>query len=63
MRHEYNLATAEIDLQDTWQQAVLACVTVSNDAVLNRKLLQQVLEFIERTWPDIEIRDHRIEML
>lgn len=63
LHREFNVAAAEIDLQDVWQDAVLACVTVSNDATLNRRLMQQVVEFTGRTWPDIDVRDHAIEMI
>ena len=63
LHREFNLAAAEMDLQDVWQDAVVACVTISNDPTLNRKLLQQALDFTARTWPDVEILEHSIEAM
>ena len=61
LHREFNVAAAEMDLQDVWQDAVLVCVTISNDAALNQKVLQQALDFTERTWPEVEIMHHSIE--
>ncbi len=63
LHREFNVAAAEMDLQDVWQDAIVGCVTISNDAILNRKLLQQALDFTARTWPDVEIIQHAIEDL
>ena len=63
LHREFNVATAELDLQDVWQDTLIGCVTVSSDAVQNQRLLQQVIDFTERNWPDLELMDHRIELL
>jgi uncharacterized protein len=63
LHREFNVATAEVDLQDVWQSAVLACVTVSSDPDQTRRLLQQVGEFPERNWPNLELVDQRIELI
>ena len=63
LRREFNVATAELDLQDVWQDALIGCVTLSSDAVQNQRLLQQVLDFTERSWPDLEVLEHHIEQL
>lgn len=60
---EFNIACAEMDAQDRWQESVLGFVTISNDAVICRSILQKAVEFIERNYPDIEICDHKIELL
>lgn len=61
LHREYNVAAAEMDFQDVWQDALIACVTISNDPAQNQRLLQQVIDFTARTWPDLEIMDQRIE--
>lgn len=61
LRKEFNVATAEIDRQDAWQEAVIGCVTISSDAVQNQRLLQQVIEYTARTWPDLPLLNERIE--
>ena len=63
LHREYNVAASEMDLQDVWQDTLLACVTISNDPLQNLRLLQQVIDFTARTWPDLEIMDQRIEQL
>jgi uncharacterized protein YlxP (DUF503 family) len=63
LHREYNVAASEMDLQDVWQDTLIACVTISNDPVQNQRLLQQVIEFTARTWPDLEIMDQRIEQI
>lgn len=61
LHREFNVATGELDLQDVWQSAVIGCTTVSSDAVQNQRLLQQVLDFTQRSWPDLEVVDYHIE--
>jgi uncharacterized protein YlxP (DUF503 family) len=63
LRREFNVAAAELDLQDVWQDTVLGCATLSSDTTQNRRLLQQVVSFVEQNWPDLSLVDHRIEMV
>jgi uncharacterized protein YlxP (DUF503 family) len=39
LREHFNVAVAEIDGLDSWQHAVVAAVTVSNDKVFAEKVL------------------------
>lgn len=41
LRERHNLAVAEIDHLDSWQHAVIAAVTVSNDRVHAEQVLQR----------------------
>lgn len=63
LRREFNVAAAELDLQDVWQDALIGCVTISSDTPQNQRLLQQVIQFTERNWPDLPLVDHRIEVI
>ncbi len=63
LHREFNVAAAELDLQDVWQEALLGCVTLSSDMAQNQRLLQQVVDFTGRNWPDLPIVDHRIEII
>jgi hypothetical protein len=38
-------------------------VTVSSDTPQNQRLLQQVIDFTERSWPDLMLVDHRVEII
>jgi uncharacterized protein YlxP (DUF503 family) len=42
LRERFNVAVAEIDGLDSWQNAVVAAVTVSNDRVRAEQILQAV---------------------
>jgi len=44
LRVKLNVAVAEIDFQDQWQRALIACVTVSSD----RTRAEQVLQSAEK---------------
>ena len=59
---EFNLAAAEIDLQDVWQTAEIGLVTVSNDVGLVQSLLEKSVRWIEHNMPDVEVEDYRIEI-
>ncbi len=63
LRREFNVATAELDLQDVWQDALIGCVTLSSDTAQNQRLLQQVVDFTEQNWPNLDLVDHRIELV
>jgi uncharacterized protein YlxP (DUF503 family) len=63
LHREFNVAAAEMDLQDHWREAVIACAMVSTDAVLLQKMSAQVIAYIETTWPDENIQSSSLEML
>jgi uncharacterized protein len=42
LRERFNVAVAEIDHLDSWQSAVIAAVTVSNDRVRAEQILSAV---------------------
>jgi uncharacterized protein YlxP (DUF503 family) len=44
LRARFNVAVAEIGLQETWQRAVVAAVTVSGDQKAAEEVLQRVEE-------------------
>ena len=44
LRSKFNVATAELDGQDSWQHAVIGVVTLSN----NRTHVEQMLQSVER---------------
>lgn len=63
LHREYNVAAAEIDYQDRWQEAVIGVATLSNEAAQVRRVLQAALEFAQSHFSEIEIADHRIELV
>ncbi len=62
LRKEFNLAVAEVDAQDAWQTAVIACATVSNDGAHVQQMLQRVVEWIEQYCPDVTVTGEEITL-
>ena len=42
LRERFNVSVAEIDYLDSWQNSVVAAVTVSNDRIYAEQILQAV---------------------
>lgn len=59
LHREFNISVAEIEQNDRWQSAVIACAMVSNDANHTERSLQGVREWVETNWRDVFVeRDH-----
>lgn len=63
LHREFNVSTAELDLQDVWRDSVIGCAVLSSDSTQNQRLLQQVTRFVEQNFPDLSLIDHHIELL
>lgn len=63
LHREFNVSAAEMDLQDKWQEAVIACAMVGNDAAQLQRSMQAVAKWVEANWPDGDVMDHRIETI
>jgi uncharacterized protein len=44
LRARFNVAVAEIDLQEMWQRAIVSAVTISGDQKMAEEVLQRVEE-------------------
>ena len=60
LRARFNVAVAELDHQDVWQQATLGVVSVSNSQPLLESVFRQVLAESEKVLGD-DVADHFIE--
>ena len=63
LHREFNISAAEVDLLDVWQESVVACAVVSNDARHNDRLLQKIVDWVERDWPDVDVIAEQLEMI
>ena len=63
LHREFNISVAEVDLQDSWQSAVVACAIISSDAAHNQRSLQSTIAWIEHSWPDVEVVSEHIEAI
>jgi uncharacterized protein YlxP (DUF503 family) len=62
LHREFNIAAAEVDLQDVWQSADLGLVAVANDAALVQSELEHIVAWVQRHRPEVEVVDHSIEL-
>lgn len=58
---QFNVATAEVDQHDTWQTAVIALVSVGNDAGYLHGLMEKAIVWLEENRPDAVIEQYNIE--
>ena len=63
MHRQFNVSVAEMDLQDKWQEAVIACALVNSDRTYIQRSLQAVVEWVERNWLDMDVMDDRLEII
>jgi len=63
LHREFNIAAAEISLQDHHQEAGLQCTALSTSGKEVQAFLQRVVDYTNKTWPDVEILEYRIECI
>ena len=63
IHREFNVSVAEIDYQDVWQEAVIACALVSNYKDHTQRSLQKLVNWIENSWPDVDLVNENIELI
>ncbi len=57
LHKEFNVSVAEMEYQDIWQSAVIGCACLNSDLTTVRRQLDQLRDWIEKNWPDVEIED------
>jgi uncharacterized protein YlxP (DUF503 family) len=63
VRHQFEVAIAEVDEQDRWQIAKIGVSCVSNSSQHADQILAHVQRYIEETRPDLIITDTEIEII
>jgi hypothetical protein len=63
LHREFNVSAAEMDLQDIWTEAIIACAMLGNDAAHLQSALETVRRWVEANWPDGDVVDTKIEIL
>jgi len=63
LHREFNVSAAEMDLQDRWQEAVVACAMLGNEASHLQSALETVRHWVEANWPDGMVFDQKIELI
>jgi len=63
LHRQFNVSAAEMDLQDRWQEALVACAMVGNDAAFLRSAMETVRKWAQANWPDGEVLDVKVEII
>jgi hypothetical protein len=63
LHREFNVSVAEMDFQDRWQEALITCAMVSNQAGHLEATLASVTKWVKRNWPDGMVVTDRLELI
>ncbi len=63
LHKEFNISAAEMEHQDAWQEATIGCALISNDLSHTQSALQNVVRWLEKNWPDVELVDDEMEVI
>ena len=63
LHRELNVSTAEMDYNDIWQDALIACAIINKDRRFIEKVLHIIPKFIEDKFPKVMIRDEIYEVI
>ncbi|MHB8779242.1 MAG: DUF503 domain-containing protein [Anaerolineales bacterium] len=63
LHREFNLSVAEMDLQDKWDETIIACAMIGNDGAFLRSALQKVAKWVDANWTDGDVISQKVEMI
>jgi uncharacterized protein YlxP (DUF503 family) len=63
LHREFNISTAEMDAQDRWSTAIVACAVVNSSISHIQRSLQVIPVWIEQQWPDLQVTDDHLEII
>jgi len=63
LHKKFNLSVAEMERQDLWQEAVIACALVNSDGKQIQRALQAVTSWVEGNWGDGDVIDIKMEII
>ena len=63
LHRQFNISSAEMGLQDKWQEAIIACGMVGNDAAHLQSALETVRKWVEANWSDGDVLNTKMEII
>jgi uncharacterized protein YlxP (DUF503 family) len=63
LHREFNISVAEMDHNDHWKDAIIACALVANEPAHAQRALRTVAEWVEKNWPDVMVVEDQLEIL
>lgn len=61
LKKSFNVTVAEVDHQDAWQVATLACAMVGSDRVAVERCLQAIPQYCEQNFRALDLFDQEFE--
>ncbi|MDQ7056087.1 MAG: DUF503 domain-containing protein [Persephonella sp.] len=59
LKSKFNVSVSEVGNQEMWQSAQIAVVTVAPDQKQVEKVMQNVINFVENSFPDLYINVYK----
>jgi uncharacterized protein YlxP (DUF503 family) len=63
LHRQFNVSTAEMGLQDKWQEAVIACGMVGNGTAHLQSAMETVRKWVQANWPDGDVLEMKLEII
>ncbi|NWF68760.1 MAG: DUF503 domain-containing protein [Chloroflexi bacterium] len=63
MHNTFNVSAAEVDRQDSWQSAIVAVACVGNSSAHAHQVIESVLKWLEKHYPEAMVVSHEVEIL
>jgi uncharacterized protein len=63
LHREFNVSVAEMEKNDAWGEAVIACALVSNDHAHTQRSMATIARWVEANWPDMTLFDEKVEIV
>jgi hypothetical protein len=63
LHREFNVAAAEVGLNDDWESAVIGLAAIGNDRAHVDSVLQRAANWVENSHLDWQLVDYQIEIL
>jgi uncharacterized protein len=63
LHKEFNLSAVEMERLDKWNESIIACAMVGNDAAQLQRTLQTVVKWVGQSGRDVELFDDHIELI
>lgn len=61
-RNKFNIAVAEVDQNDIWQNATIGIVTLSNNKRSVDQTISKYIDYVEDRFPELQLRDYEREI-
>jgi len=63
LHREFNISAAEMEFQDSWQETIVGCAFLGNDAKHVQRSLVKIVNWVDTYWPDMELVNDHFEIM